>query len=102
MPLPTRVGGQEEDGVARGEWRRPVAGDLVAVQRRRHVPVEYHGQGVGSTAPRGGADYVRSAGVSAFRERPEELDRNLGPWPGAGRRVVLGRIDVQQRVQVRV
>jgi hypothetical protein len=66
------------------------------------MPVEYDGHGVGRFAHRGGADDMRSAGVTAFQQSPEELDRHLGSRPGAGRRVVRGRIDVQHRVQVRV
>ena len=66
------------------------------------MPVEHDGQGVGGTAHGGGADHAGSAGVAVARTGPEELDGDLGGGPGAGRDVVRGSIDVQDRVQVRV
>ena len=66
------------------------------------MPVEHDGHGVGRTTHRGGADRARSADTTSSGQSAEELDGNLGGGPGAGRDVIRGSVDVQDRVQVRV
>ena len=75
-----------------------VPGDLVAVQRRHHVPVERQ-PGGGRRAGHGGrADRLRAA--VPVGQGAEPLDRHLRRRAGPGRLVVARLVDVDHRVEV--
>src|ERR1700751_5535533 len=97
-----RVGGQEEDGIPCRERGFAVAGDLVAVQRRGDMPVEFQADRVGGGLYRRGADGPETTRPAVLDEGAEKLDGPRGRQPRAGRLVVGGLVDVDQRVELGV
>src|SRR5690349_2013224 len=95
------VGREERHRVA-GDQRQPgIPHDVVAVDRRDHVPVEGEVDGRRRFAQAGRGHRPGSAPVDSG-QRAEALDRDVGSGPGPGPLVLLPGVDVLHRVERRV